>query len=110
MRLISYEVKKELKKDSRVYINDIGDIYFHSYWIGQLEYEQDTGKILLYLAANASSAARQQNSWIDGVEIVEYQVWLNSLYKRLDLKPIVHPIDYNSGKYNIVEVIRISKP
>lgn len=106
MRLTSPEVEKELKKDSRVYINSIGDIYFHSAWIGQLEYELDTGRILLYLAANSSTA--RQRAWLDNIEAVEYTAWLNSVYKKLDLKPIAYPIDYNSGKYNIVEVIRIS--
>lgn len=108
MKLISHDVVKELKKDSRVYINDIGDIYFNSYWVGQLEYEQDTGKILLYLAANGTTI--EQHSIVTEIETVEYQAWLNSVYKKLDLKPIVHPIDYNSSKYNIVEVIRIDKP
>lgn len=108
MRLISSEVEKELKKDSRVYINLIGDIYFQTSWVGNLEYEQDTGRILLYLAANSSTA--RQRAWLDNIEAVEYMAWLNSVYKKLDLKPIAHPIDYCNGKYNIVEVIRINKP
>lgn len=107
MRLISSEVEKELKKDSRVYINTIGDIYFQSNWVGQLEYELGTGKILLFLAAN--SKAIIERSW-DEIETVEYTEWLNSVYKKLDLKPIVHPIDYHSGKYIIAEILGINKP
>ena len=62
----------------------------------------------LYLAADSSTA--RQRAWLDNIEAVEYMEWLNSVYKKLDLKPIAHPIDYCNGAYNIVEVIRINKP
>lgn len=107
MKLISPEVVRELQKDSRVYINDIGDIYFHSNWVGNMEYELDTGKILLYLAANSKTTVGC--SW-DRIETCEYAKWLNSVHKKLDLKPITHPIDYCNGKYNIVEILGINKP